>query len=160
MTLYEINAAIMNCVKEEIDLDTGEITVSLDEEQLTFLEMQKAEKVENIGCYIKNLEAEAAALNAEEKKLAARRKAAENKSNRLKAYLVSACDGERFRGVRADVSFRVTHPVEITDEKALPAEYLRVKTITEPDKTAIGKALKMGAVPGAKLGDKVSAIIK
>ena len=58
------------------------------------------------------------------------------------------------------MSFRVTHPVEITDEKALPAEYLRVKTITEPDKIAIGKALKMGAVPGAKLGDKVSAIIK
>ena len=54
MTLYEINAAIMDCVKEEIDLDTGEITVSLDEEQLTFLEMQKAEKVENIGCYIKS----------------------------------------------------------------------------------------------------------
>ena len=161
MTLYEINDAITNCFFEWTDPETGEIKLIFDEVQLDQLEMLKAEKVENIGCWIKNLDADAAALKAEEERLNKRRKAMENKANRLKDYLIATCDGEHFRGIRADVSFKVTHPVEITDAAALPAQYIRTKTITEPNKVDIGKALKAGqTVPGAKLGDNVSAVIK
>lgn len=39
--------------------------------------------------------------------------------------------------------------VEVTDESALPAEYVRVTTA--PDKTALMAALKAGEVPGARL---------
>ena len=57
-SLYEINQAIMDCM----DMETGEI---LDVQQLDALQMQLEDKLEGIGCWIKNLEAEAAAYKAE-----------------------------------------------------------------------------------------------
>ena len=61
-SLYEINQAIIDCMVENTDMETGEI---LDVQQLDALQMQLEDKLEGIGCWIKNLEAEAAAYKAE-----------------------------------------------------------------------------------------------
>ena len=79
-TLYEINNAILECC----DTETGEI---LDVERLQQLQLEKGQKIEGVALYIKNLDAEAAALKTEEAALAERRKAKENKAKRLKGTI-------------------------------------------------------------------------
>ena len=55
MNLYEINSQILDC----IDPETGEV---MDIDRLEKLNMAKAEKVDNIACWVKNLEADVAPL--------------------------------------------------------------------------------------------------
>ena len=161
MTLYEINEAILNCFSEEIDPDTGEIiTEVLDEDKLDELKMAKAEKIENVACWVKNLLSDAEALKNEENKLAKRRKSMENKAQRLKEYLQWACDGQKFSGIRAAVSFRNSQSVEIDDLDKIPDEYIRTTVTKEPNKVILKKVLAVEDVPGAHLTDKISTIIK
>lgn len=98
MTLYEIDDAILRCIHlpdmaddELVDTETGEI---FDTEYLEGLKMDREKKIRNILCWIKNLNAEAEALKAEEKKLAARRKINENKANNLKTWMQGYLNGE------------------------------------------------------------------
>lgn len=59
-TLYEIDADIVNC----IDTETGEI---LDFDSLDALNMERDAKIEGVALYVKQLQAEAEAIKAEEK---------------------------------------------------------------------------------------------
>lgn len=72
MNLYEINSQILDC----IDQETGEV---MDIDRLEELNMAKAEKVDNIACWVKNLEADVAAFEAQEKAFADRKAAAKRK---------------------------------------------------------------------------------
>lgn len=108
MNLYEINTAIFNLIDEE----TGEVK---DYEAFEQLNMQRDEKIESIALWVKDLNAEAAAIREEEKKLAERRKACENKSERLKSYVAYALDGQAFKTARVSLTFRNTKSVEVDD---------------------------------------------
>lgn len=162
MTLYEIDKLIQNVLENCTDPETGEI---YDEElmvQYDSLRLQKDEKAENVACYIKNLEAEAAAIKEEAKKLTIRARVAENKAAHLRSYLQFCLNGEKLSMPRAAVSYRKSKAVEVEDEawQFLPEQYLRIKQ-PEPDKKAIGEALKAGqTLPGCKLVENVSMIIK
>ena len=154
MNLYDIDRAIMEC----IDAETGEV---VDIDKLSALTMERDTKVENIALWIKNLLAEADALDAEKKAFEERAKAAKAKAESLKRYLTDALAGQKFKTTRVQVTFRASQSVNITDEAALPQEYVRVKTETAPDKTAIKEALKAGiAVTGAELVDTLNPQIK
>ena len=158
MTIYEIDQAIMECV----DLETGEI---IDTEQLDKLQMEREEKLENIACWIKDLNAEAEAIKTEKQILANRQKVAENKAESLKKYLAYALDGQKFSTAKCAVSFRNTESVEITPEglEALMKEHDELLTYKapEPNKTAIKQAIKDGLnVAGVQLVQNVSTIIK
>lgn len=72
MNLYEINSQILDC----IDQETGEV---MDIDRLEELNMAKAEKVDNIACWVKNLEADVVAFEAQEKAFADRKAAAKRK---------------------------------------------------------------------------------
>lgn len=153
MKLYEIDQAIMNC----IDMDSGEI---INEELLNDLQMERDAKIENVALWIKELKAEAEALKAEKLEFAERQKVAENKMEGLKKWLAYALNGEKFKTVRASVTFRTTDKVEIDDILKLDNAYLRYKD-PEADKDAIKKALKAGQeVAGATLVPSTSVIIK
>ena len=90
MNLYEINSQIKrildNGFNGSIDPETGEI-IDEGEHDLETLEILRQDKLEGIALYIKNLNALADDIKAEEKSLAERRKAAEAKAERLSAYL-------------------------------------------------------------------------
>ena len=90
MKLYEIDNAIMDCV----DMETGEI---IDIERLSSLQMERDQKIEGIGCWIKNLLSDAKALKEEKDNLAARQKVAENKAASFKEFLSKYLDGEKFK---------------------------------------------------------------
>lgn len=160
MKLYEINEAILDLV----DPETGEI---LDYEAFEELKMAREEKVEGMALWVKNLDAEAAAIKTEEKALAERRKSLEKKSVSLKAYLSEILSGNKFSTPRVACTFRKTKAVEILDEESfiqtmqesMRYEFLRFKT--EIDRTEITNAIKAGhEVPGASLVEKLSMSIK
>ena len=153
MKLYEIDQAIMDC----IDMETGEV---INEELLNGLQMERDAKIENVALWIKELKAEAEALKAEKMAFAERQKVAENKMESLKKWLAYALNGEKFKTVRASVTFRMTEKVEVADIFKLDENYVRYRD-PEADKDAIKKAIKAGQeVAGATLVSSTSVIIK
>lgn len=151
MNIYEIDAAIMNCINED-----GEV---IDIDAMNQLQMERAEKIENVACWIKNLEAESEAIRNEEKNLAGRRKVNENKVESLRKYLAYALDGQKFQTPRVRISYRKSTAVSIQDPEKIPAAWYKAKY--EIAKADIKEALQRGeAVPGAELVENVSMQIK
>lgn len=156
MTLYEINEQIQKAIELGFDPETGEI---LDESALEQLQLDRDEKIENICLFIKDLKAEAAALDAEKKNLDARASVAKKKSDSLSRYLQAMLDGEKFKTARCSISYRKTSAVIVDDENELPELCVRIKK--EPNKTAIKDYINAGvSVPGAHIEDRQSMIIK
>lgn len=136
MNLYEIENEILNCV----DMETGEI---VDIEKLESLQMERDQKIENIGCWIKNLLADAKALKEEKDNLAARQKSAENKAASLKEFLSKYLDGEKFKTAKVSISYRKSDSVDISANATVPEEFLKYEEPT-PDKIGLKVALKAG----------------
>lgn len=156
MKLYEINDRIYELLNQElIDPETGEILDVNAFDELKDLEVERDIKIENTGLFIKNLDAEITALKAEEKRLAERRKAKENKLNWTKRFLEEflKVEGEmKFETARVKMSFRKSESVAIADENLIPDKYIKTEIIKNPIKNDIKKALKTGQeVPGAEL---------
>lgn len=161
MNIWEIDKAMreIEALEEDeelIDLETGEVISVAD--ALEKLEMARETKIENAAMMVKNLSAEAAAIKAEEEKLAKRRKAIENKAEDVKQFLVRALtreDGtsEKFRTARAAVTVKMNPAkVIISDEKLLPEVFFREIIDRKPDRAQIKEVLSRGIeVPGAAL---------
>lgn len=139
MTIYEIEAAILDTVDQE----TGEI---IDLERLEALEMERDKKISNVACWIKDLKAEAEAIKAEKQALDKRQKAAENKAERLKEWLQSILQGEKFKDSRCSISYRKSERVDFADSFVMDSLPDSMKKVTvEPKKTEIKDYLKTGA---------------
>lgn len=152
--LYEIDSAIMECFDEE----TGEI---FNSEALNALLMMREKKIENVVLWVKNLTAEADAIEKEKKALAEREKVARNKVESLKNWLIFALDGEKFKTPLCAVSFRNTEKVAQMEGAEIPEEYRRVNIEVTPNKEEIKKALKSGKeVKGFYLQPNRSITIK
>jgi hypothetical protein len=136
MNLYEIDAAILECV----DVETGEI---FDVDKFEELSLTRDAKVENVCLWIKNLKAEAEALKVEKDAFAQRQKAAENKMESLKRYISGYLEGAKFETARVKVSFRKSESLEISEDANIPEEFLKYKE-PEVDKVGLKKALKDG----------------
>lgn len=158
MTIYEIDNAITSL----IDPETGEI---LDFEAFDGLQMERGKKIENMALWYKELNAESTAIRNEEKALAERRKALENKAERLKDYLAQITDGQKFETPKASISWRKSTAVELDDDFMMWAKgngtwLLRYKD-PEPNKAEISRALKAGAeIYGARLVENYSMQVK
>ena len=162
MTLYEINNAIIQALEGAVDPETGEIVDEALLAEYEQLQLDRETKIENVGLYIKNLEADAKAIRDEERALAARRHSAENKAEHLRNYLQFCLGGQKFQSPRLAVSFRKTAKVEVDQNRLfdIPEEYLRYKE-PEVDKKSVCDALKAGeAIPGCTLVESTSMIIK
>lgn len=156
MQLYKIARSIQKCFKiptgEYVDTDTGEV---FDEKYLDGLRIAKTRKIENIACWIKNLQAEADAYKKEEESFRVRRKQAESRIESLKRYLTNWVPGERIDTDRCRVTWRRSISVEIQDESRVPDAYKKEKVVMSVDKVAIKKALTGGeAIAGASLLEK------
>lgn len=152
MTLYEIDNRIMNCFRDEetdevIDTYTGEI---FDGDYLDQLAMEKADKVENVALYIKNLEAEAEAVKAEKMRFAKRQQALENRVEYLKKYLSNSLQGEKFSTTKCAISFRKSEKLEIAEDAELPPFFVKIEK--KPMAAEIKKAIKGGTdIPGCTI---------
>ncbi len=159
-TLYEIAWMYRQVLdmEPESDDEFGAMMTALDE-----LQGELTEKADNIVKYIRNLSAEADVLKAEEAALYKKRKAAENKAERLKAYLaaqMTLCGLKELKAGLFKLRFQPTPPaISIIDEAAIPEQYRKVKI--EIDRLAIRDALKAGEeVPGIEVQRGETLVIK
>lgn len=155
MKLYDIDAAILECV----DTETGDI---LDIDRLEALEMERDRKISDIACWIKTLKAEAKAIKEEKDKLAERQKAAENKMESLKKYLSGYLNGMKFKDARCSIYYHPSISTKLDDNlipETLPPQYQKV--IIEPNITAIKEDLEQGIViDGCHLVNNTSIVIR
>ena len=152
MNLYEINHEILACIDEE----SGEI---FDTQKFDQLNMALTDKLEALGCWVKNLEADAAAYKAEKDAFAARQKAAENKAASLKKYLSDYLRGCPFETLRVKVSFRKSESLEVSESAIVPEEFL--KYTVDVNKAELKKAVKAGLVlDGVQLVQKQNIQIR
>lgn len=162
MNLYEINESITAL----IDPETGEIA---DIDAFEQLAMERETKLENMALWIKNLESDAAAIKAEEKALAERRKAAESKAESLKGYLASMLgEGQKLETPRVKLSWRKSSAVQFVLPEADFIRYNQGKrdellSYSEPtvNRKAIADAIKAGEeILGVQLVERENLQIK
>ena len=163
-SLYKIQSQIQQIldIGFVIDEETGEVLA--DASELDALILAEEEKLENVILYRKNLIAEAELIKAEEKALAARRKAKENRAKSLDDYISSCIKSsgrDKFETAKCKASFRKSKAVEIDNTffESAPDDLLRIKK--EPDKPKIKKLLQSGeTVKGAVLVERESLQVK
>lgn len=163
--LYQIAAAYRNAL---VALDDEALEPDVIRDTLDSLTGALEHKAEAVAAYILNIEAEAEAVAAAEARLKARRQSLEKRASWMRDYLKAHMEAVGITEITvADRSFRVRirlnpEAVEIDGSlPELPPEYVRVREIREPDKTAIMAALKAGQeVPGARLVRRTRLEIK
>lgn len=163
MKLFDIDEKLAACVKLDesrvVDTESGEI---IDLEAIAALEMERDKKIENLGCWYKNLLADAEALKAQKNAFAEREKAHKAKAESLRGFLGRYLNGKKFETAKVAMSFRKSEAVEF-DAKCIgdvPEEFLKFKD-PELDKVAVKKAIKAGeTVPGCELVQRQNLQIK
>lgn len=159
--LYEITERYNNLLEL---LDNEEITQDILNSALNEVQDEFNEKALNIVKFIKNLESDVNGLDAEEKRLKAKKMAYKNKIEGLKKYLES---GMIFSGLKKlnlgvfNISIAKNPPsLNILDEKLIPKEYL-IEQAPKIDNTSIKNAIKEGKeIAGCELVQKESLRIK
>ncbi len=146
-TLLALMESIETCPDEMRDELQADIELYIGRE---------AAKIDQTAHVLATLEYEEKAAGDEMARLAERKRVAKSTRERLESYLcrIISDRGAPLKGSTNTLSVRTSDAVVITDESALPMDYVNAKTIVTltPDKAAIKKALKAGAdVPGADL---------
>ncbi len=148
MNLYELSVAFQEV--QNMDLDPEVMQDTLDS-----IEDAIENKAENIAKLIRNLESDVTAYKEEEDRLKTKRQATENKVKWLKTYLednMKLTGKTKFKSGMFNFSIQKNPAsVNITDEKAIPEEFL-IQQPPKVDKTSLKEILKRGIeVPGAEL---------
>lgn len=106
-------------------------------------------KADGYARVVRNMTAEAEALRAEEKRLAARRRTLENGIDRLKTSMMTAMQLTGEKKVKTSIGSwsiqKNPQSVAIVDEKAIPAEYWK-QPEPELNRTLILSDLKAGCI--------------
>ena len=137
-----------------IDMDDPDAKAAL-KAALDEVQEQFDLKAESIIRYIRNLEAQGDAIRAEEKHLADRRKAVENKAASLKDYIAESMRGLNLPSVKAGIfeaKFQKNPAaLSIIDASKIPARFF-IPQEPRLDNASLKDALKAGeAVDGAEL---------
>ena len=148
MNLYELSLSFQEV--QNMDLDPEVMQDTLDS-----IEDAIESKAENIAKLIRNLESDVSAYKEEEDRLKTKRQATENKVKWLKTYLednMKMTGKTKFKSGMFNFSIQKNPAsVNITDEKAIPEEFL-IQQPPKVDKTSLKEILKRGIeVPGAEL---------
>lgn len=151
MKLYDINKevqTVQNLLEEWAFEHEGDISDFPLEDNLKAIVMAREDKLLAIACIIKEYESEAAAIDAEAKKLEKRKRSAQNKVESMRDWLEMNIDaGESFKNAQAVIGWRKSQSVEVLgDVMDLPDIYRREKITIEPDKTKIKEALSRGEI--------------
>lgn len=155
MKLYELHQKFAHL--EEL-MDSAE-NPDVIRDTLDSIDALAEEKALNIVWLLKQLEGEVELFKAEEMRLAARRRARENRIHSLKEYLMF-CIEQSGRDKLTAGTFMISKQrsnasVAVDNVDAIPLEYMYIKTTPAIDRAAILDALKNGvAVPGARLLDQ------
>jgi len=161
MKLYELTSNYQNLLDlmDDETIPQEEITKALNG-----LEGEFDLKAENIAKLIKSMDADVKGLKDEEKRLANRRKALENRCISLKGYLsdsMRAIGRDKIKGSVITLQFQKNAPsVNVTNVDSIPRKYF-IKPVPMLQKAELLIALKNGLkVKGAELKQESSLRIK
>jgi len=157
MNLYEMKEELLELLEAQDYCESAELDDAIGEAKLAL-----REKYEGVGVFIKSLKADALSLKAEEKVLADRRKAKENRVKWLENYLMGNLDGQKFETSKVSIGYRKSVSVNVTvDATELPLQYQRVEKKILADKTGLKIALKAGEqIQGVTLDEKQNIVLK
>jgi len=166
--LYEISNEIQKLIDDSVDPETGELLPEASE-QLDKLYTNKLEKLSDVVSFIKNEDSFADAIDAEIKKLQAKKKTVTSRTDYLKEYIKrNIAEGEKIEQPNFTISWRKSEAVE-TDllidleemHKSNP-ELVKENISYSVDKTEAKKLYKQtGVLPeGIKLVAKQNLTIK
>ena len=153
--LSEIDALF----EDSVDPETGEIINPAFEEELAKLMQDRDVGLEQIALLYKDTKSELVALKEAEKDVQKKMASAERRMEFCKSFLTMQLNGEKFKTALVSVYYQTTSSVDIQDESAIPAEY--IKTVSTPMKTEIKKAIQAGKeVPGCVIKKTTSTVIR
>lgn len=151
--LYEITndyQSLMNRIMDEDEISEDMLA------ELQAVQGDIKDKAVNVAAFIKNLEAEAAAIQKAIESMEERNKRAWKKAESLREYLkqnLESCDMKEVKSPFFDIKIRLNPAsVAISDENAIPEGYWREISTRRVDKTLIARDLKSNIqIPGAEL---------
>lgn len=162
-TLYELTSGFKSLYNELTEREFDAELIS-DTIESTGLVDDIHDKAQGYALVLNQLEADAASLDAEIRRLTDRKQMFKSNAVKLKASLydqLSAVGETKFKTNLFTFSTRKSQSVEITKMDLVPAEYVNEKVTVSADKTAIKAAIKSGVdVPGTDLINKESLVIK
>lgn len=162
MKLYEIPDEYRKVLEGvQVDEETGEI---LGTDALVEFAGDLNETIKNTGLYLFELDSEAQQIDAQIKRLKARKDGMTRRAETLKNLMLDAMTSSGLKKVSdplVTVYLRKSTATIVDEMDILPKDLLRVKVETSPDLIAIGKKLKAGeVVPGAHLEERQNVNIK
>lgn len=162
MKLYEIPEEYRKVLEGvQVDEETGEI---LGTDALVEFAGDLNETIKNTGLYLFELDSEAQQIDAQIKRLKARKDGMKRRADTLKNLMLDAMTSTGLKKVSdplVTVYLRKSTATIVDEMDILPRDLLWVKVETSPDLIAIGKKLKAGeVVPGAHLEERQNVNIK
>lgn len=156
LSLFKIEQEIQDMVSA-VWLDGGELDQTAAD-NLAALMAKHADKVKGVGFFLARREREIEDARAQVRTFQERIRTEENRVAYLKEAVRNALDeyydGKLEAGLVTFSTAKNPASCSVVNAEELPAEYVRTKTITEPDKKAILDALKSGeTITGAILVD-------
>lgn len=149
MTLFEVTAEYNHALNDLYDLEqSGAIDSQTFLDTMQSLEGGLVDKAKRVGAYIRNTKAMAQQIKDAESDMAKRRKSLESHAKGLEDYLLNNMIESGITEINSpwfDLKIKKTPAaVKIADNIKLPEEFLTIKTIEAPDKTALKAALNSG----------------
>lgn len=148
MKLYEIQEELYKCFDEE----TGEI---IEPEKFDDLQGEMDDKIEGLGCMIKDDAFLIKGLKEEKRRITERIASLEARADSTKEFLKGLLNGRKFETPKVRMSYRKSYSVDVVDEEKVPDEYTETVETRNIHKADILKALKTGEqVAGCNLIEK------
>lgn len=169
-SLFDIEQQMYDLLEYNVDSETGEIIETEEEFNKLYesIQIDLQTKLDNTICLTKLIDGELDVIDKEIKRLTAEKKAREKKKDWLKNRVDGfvrrqftdengTLDTEGLNKYKltlphSKISYRKSTSVDVYDLNAVPKEFVKIKTETSPDKTAIKNAINDGKeIKGAKL---------
>jgi hypothetical protein len=153
LRLYELSSDYLRALDELSELD--DLPLESIADTLEGLAGAWEDKALNVARYIRNLEAEATAIDEAKKRMEVRARVTAHKAARLRDYLKGELEKTGLKPKAPDVALRLqANPpaVVLDDETRIPEDYRRTQVVSTILKAEIAAAIKAGKeITGAHL---------
>ena len=153
LRLYELSSDYLRALDELSELD--DLPLESIADTLEGLAGAWEDKALNVARYIRNLEAEATAIDEAKKRMEVRARVTAHKAARLRDYLKGELEKTGLKPKAPDLALRLqANPpaVVLDDETRIPEDYRRTQVVSTILKAEIAAAIKAGKeITGAHL---------
>lgn len=154
--LYELSAVNREFwMNLSNDMENPDLDWQIVEDYLNHIEQDFDSKVENCAAMIREKESDNEAIDAEIKRLSARKKTNENNIKSLKEYVrmsMVVAQREKVKTPLFSISVQKSPARLVLDESKVPEQYWKTETVRSIDKDTVKKIVQSGtSIPGAAI---------